>query len=225
MRQTWHDLLFMHWPIAPARLRPLVPQALDLDLYDGQAYVAVVPFWMSDIRGRFLPAIPGLNRFPEVNVRTYVRYKGEVPGVYFFSLDAASKLAVWSARAAYRLPYFHAAMSVGMDSEILEYSSHRLEDPQPAVFRGRYRPISPPCRRENGSLEHFLTERYCLYTARRRRVARAYIHHLPWPLQDAEAEIDLNTMAQASGIELPATRPLLHFSRMLQVLVWWPRQA
>ena len=226
MKQTWHDLLFAHWAVAPETVRPLVPAQLELDLFGGQAYVAVVPFWMSGIRGRWAPPLPGLSRFPELNVRTYVRY-GDVPGVYFWSLDAANQIAVWSARAAYGLPYFHAAMSIKSLGEDFEYSSRRLglKHARPAEFHGRYRPVAPPRRREPGPVEYFLTERYCLYTVREGQVARVYIHHLPWPLQDAVAEIESNTMAQAAGITLPDSRPLLHFARELEVLVWWPQRA
>jgi uncharacterized protein YqjF (DUF2071 family) len=225
MKQTWHDLLFMHWAMAPEKIRPLVPPALDLDLYDGQAYLAVAPFWMSGIRSRFLPPMPGLNRFPELNVRTYVRYRGNVPGVFFFSLDAGNLTAVRAARSFYGLPYFHAEMSVKSLGENYEYVSRRLQDPRPAEFRGRYRPVSAPRPREKGSLEHFLTERYCLYAVRGPQVSRACIHHLPWPLQDAEADVERNTMTAAAGIDLPATKPLLHFSREIEVLVWWPQRA
>ena len=224
MRQIWHDLLFMHWVVPPERILRSVPPGLDLDLYDGQAYIAVAPFWMSGIRSRFLTPLPRLNRFPELNVRTYVRYK-DVPGVYFFSLDAGNRTAVWAARTAYSLPYYYAEMSVKSLGENYEYRSRRLQDPLPAEFRGRYRPISLPRRRDPESLEYFLTERYCLYTLRDREICRAHIHHLPWPLQDAEAEIELNTMTQASGIDLTGGRPLLHFARELEVLVWWPERA
>lgn len=125
----------------------------------------------------------------------------------------------------YHLPYFHAGMTIRSAGQTYEYSSRRLQQPQPAEFHARYCPISAPRQREKGSLEYFLTERYCLYTVHRRTVRRAYIHHLPWQLQDAEAEIEINSMAQASGIELPATKPLLHFSRLLEVLVWWPEKV
>jgi uncharacterized protein YqjF (DUF2071 family) len=226
MKQTWHDLLFAHWAMAPEIVRRLVPAQLELDLFGGQAYVAVVPFWMSGIRGRWAPPLPGLSRFPELNVRTYVRYR-DVPGVYFWSLDAANQVAVWSARLAYGLPYFHAEMSIKSLGENFEYSSRRLrfKDARPAEFHGRYRPVAPPQRREPGSVEHFLTERYCLYTVNDGQVAWAFIHHLPWPLQDAVAEIESNSMALAAGITLPDSRPLLHFARELEVLVWWPKRA
>jgi uncharacterized protein YqjF (DUF2071 family) len=223
IKQRWHDLLFAHWLLAPEKLRPLVPQELELDLREGTAYVAVAPFWMSGIRGRLAPPLPFFYKFCELNVRTYVRYKG-VPGVYFFSLDAASLPAVVGARTVYKLPYRHAAMLIRSSGESFEYSSSRLEPPRPANFQARYRPVSAPRVREKGSLEYFLTERYCLYTVDHGQVRRAYIHHMPWQLQDAEAEFDVNTMALAAGIELPETKPLLHFSRNIDVLAWWPEK-
>lgn len=222
--QRWHDLLFAHWPLAAERVRSLVPPQLELDLFGGKAYIAVAPFHMSGIRARFLPPLPGLSRFPELNVRTYVRYQG-IPGVYFFSLDAGSLPAVWGARAGYGLPYFHAEMSVTTGQSQIEYRSRRLQEPRPAEFLGRYWPISEARQRGKNSLEYFLTERYCLYAIRGGKVFRAYIHHLPWPLQDAEAEIEVNTMAQAAGIELPKTTPILHFSRFIEVLIWWVKPA
>jgi len=223
MKQKWHDLLFAHWPLPPEKIRGLVPQELELDLRDGSAWVAVAPFWMSGIRARLSPQLPFLSKFCELNVRTYVRCKG-VPGVYFFSLDAASFPAVLGARAAYKLPYFHAAMLVRSSGESFEYTSSRLQEPRPADFHARYWPTSPPRVRDKSSFEAFLTERYCLYAVDKGHVLRAYIHHLPWQLQDAEAEFDRNTMAQASGIDLPDTKPLLHFSRTLEVLIWWPEK-
>jgi hypothetical protein len=224
MKQKWHDLLFAHWALPADALRALVPRELELDLYDGSAWVAVAPFWMSGIRGRHLPPLPFFSKFCELNVRTYVRYKG-MPGVYFFSLDAGSLPAVLGARATYKLPYFHAAMLVRSAGEEFEYSCRRLQMPRPANFHGRYRPVSSPRVREKGTVENFLTERYCLYTVHRGSVLRAYIHHAPWQLQDAVAEFEINTMAQAAGIMLPESEPLLHFSREIEVLVWWPEKV
>jgi uncharacterized protein YqjF (DUF2071 family) len=224
IKQRWHDMLFAHWPLAPEKLRPLVPPELELGLREGTAYVAVAPSWMSGIRGRLAPPLPFFYKFCELNVRTYVRYKG-VPGVYFFSLDAASLPAVVGARTVYKLPYRHAAMLIRSSGESFEYSSSRLEPPRPANFQARYRPVSAPRVREKGSLEYFLTERYCLYTVNHGQVRRAHIHHMPWQLQDAEAEFDVNTMALAAGIELPETKPLLHFSRNIDVLAWWPEKV
>jgi uncharacterized protein len=153
----------------------------------------------------------------ELNLRTYVSYGGK-RGVYFFSLDAASRLAVWTARTTYKLPYFFAKMDVQETTGFIQYKSSRQSGS--ADFRARYRPVKPVELRRPGSLEHWLTERYCLYTVNRGVVYRAEIHHQQWPLQDAEAEILENTMASASGIPLPAIPPLLHFSKKIDVLIW-----
>jgi len=161
MAQTWDDLLFMHWPVAPDALRALVPAQLELDLWVGQSWVAVVPFWMSGVRARGTPSVPRLSCFPELNVRTYVRHRNK-SGVYFFSLDAASLPAVHAARALYHLPYFHARMSAKTQGDAVEYSSQRKR--AAAEFRGVYRPVADVELRKRGSIEHWLTERYCLFT-------------------------------------------------------------
>lgn len=217
MEQVWNDLLFAHWPVSPETLRPLVPQQLPLDTYEGQCWIGVVPFWMSGVQPRGIPEIPGLSRFPELNVRTYVTLGGK-PGVYFFSLDAGSRLAVWGARAFYHLAYFYAEMSVEPAGNEFAYRSSRRGSN--AELRARYAPHSAIRLRAPGTLEHWLTERYCLYTAHRARIYRCEIHHAPWPLQDASAQISANTMASAAGIHLPHAPPLLHFSKRQEVLVW-----
>jgi len=217
LAQTWHDLLFAHWPIDPLTLRALVPPQLALDLFQGRCWIGVVPFWMSHIHARGLPPLPGLSRFPEINVRTYVILGGK-PGVYFFSLDAANLAAVWAARAFYRLPYFHARMSAKIQNKWIVYSSKRQK--QSAEFYGRYRPANAVELADPGTLEHWLTERYCLYTVAGSEVFRAEVHHQPWPLQTAEAEIESNTIASAAGLPEFDRDPLLHFSRKLEVIVW-----
>jgi uncharacterized protein YqjF (DUF2071 family) len=222
MAQSWHDLLFAHWPIAPEAMRPLIPPQLELDTFDQQCWVGVVPFWMSGVRARGLPAIAGTSCFPELNVRTYVVCEGK-PGVYFFSLDAANRLAVRSARLLFHLPYFHAEMRSEDTGEEISYRSRRKNGD--AEFQGRYHPVNSVALRDKGTLEHWLTERYCLYAAVRRKVYRGEIHHLPWPLQDASAEITVNTMAAAAGITLPDTKPLLHFAKRLDVLIWLLRRV
>ena len=222
MEQTWHDLLFAHWPVAPEAMRPLVPPQLALDLFDGRSWIAVTPFHMSGVRARWLPRLPGLSSFPELNVRSYVTYRGKA-GVYFFSLDAASRSAVWSARKTYRLPYFFAHMNVEERDGWFHYRSSR--EAGPAELRAQYRPTQPVELRTPGTLDHWLTERYCLYTVSRGTVYRAEIHHEPWPLEDAEAEFRTNSMASAGGIELPALSPLLHFSKKLEVLIWPLKKA
>jgi uncharacterized protein YqjF (DUF2071 family) len=222
MEQTWHDLLFAHWPLPPSAVRPLVPPQLTLDTFDGQCWVGVAPFRMSGIRGRGLPPLPGLSRFPELNLRTYVTFGGKA-GVYFFSLDAANLPAVWAACAFFHLPYFHAVMKSEQRGGVIHYHSRRRH--ASAEFRGHYAPTAEVQLRKWGSLEHWLTERYCLYTTQKNQVYRAEIHHLPWPLQDAEAEFETNNVAAAAGIMLPEVAPLLSFAGTLEVLIWPLRRA
>jgi len=213
MIQRWHDLCFLHWPLAAGDVRPLVPAGLDLDLFEGRAWLGVVPFRMSGIRLRGLPPLPGAHAFPELNVRTYVT-DGVNPGVWFLSLDAASRLAVAVARRFFHLPYHHARMSCREEDGWVRYASRRGG----ASFEGRYRAAGPVHLAAPGTLEHWLTERYCLYArAPDGRVYRGDIAHDPWPLQGAEAAIVTNTM---SPLPLPATPPLAHFARFLDVRVW-----
>jgi len=223
MTQTWHDLLFAHWPVAVAALRDVIPPALELDLFDRQGWLGVVPFHMTNVAPRGVPALPWVSAFPELNVRTYVRAYGK-PGVYFFSLDATSPLAVAVARAVFRLPYFQASIDVDVDAAGIRYHCRRTaRGAAPAEFRARYRPAGPAHAAAPGSLEYFLTERYCLYTVDgRARVRRLEIHHLPWALQQAEADIEANTMAGAAGIRLASTAPLLHFARRQDTIAWAP---
>src|SRR5262245_16832007 len=220
MAQTWLDLLFMHWPIPVEAMRGAVPAALPLDTYDGQAWIAVVPFRMTGVRPRLIPSVPRLSAFPELNVRTYVTLDNK-PGVYFFSLEAGNPLAVEIARSWFHLPYFHAEMSLQDDGDI-HYQSHRIhQNAAPANFRGTYRPVGEVYHSRRGSLEHWMTERYCLYTIdSQQHVYRGEIHHLQWPLQPAEAQIEVNTMVQPHGLMLPDVPPVLHFARRLQVAVW-----
>jgi uncharacterized protein YqjF (DUF2071 family) len=228
MTQTWHDLLFAHWPVSAGSLRDKIPAGFELDLFEGQAWVAVVPFTMTNVAPRGVPALPWVSAFPELNVRTYVRVGGK-PGVYFFSLDAGNPLAVGVARTLAHLPYYSAAMQADSADEPawIGYSSRRTAaSAPPAEFVGRYRPIGAPREPVAGTLEHFLTERYCLFTVDRSAHAiRLDIHHPPWPLQDAEAELTVNTMAEASGILLPAVAPLLHFSKRQDMVAWAPTAA
>lgn len=223
MAQTWHDLLFAHWPIAVGKIRPLIPPALKIDTHDGQGWIGVVPFRMTGVRPRGLPPIPWISAFPEINLRTYVELNGK-PGVYFFSLDAANPLAVWLARKWFRLPYFYAEMSLTIDRDNIRYASRRRRktDP-PAEFKGGYRPVGGVFQARPGSLEHWLIERYCLYAADfRGTIFCSDIHHAPWPLQLAEMECEINTMANPHGISLGINPRLIHFAKKQDVLVWPP---
>lgn len=226
MTQRWNDLLFAHWRVPSAELAPLLPEGLQPDTYSGSAWLGVVPFWIDRIKFRGLPTIPGAHRFPELNLRTYVRepHSG-ARGVYFFSLDARNLLAVAAARTLYHLPYYWAEMHLEQRSEReFAYYSRRRFTGRPVIFSARYRGLGPTRKlteNRNGSLEYFLTERYCLFSRNRAGVlVRANIHHVPWPLEYAEADIERNDLAEAIGIELPDEEPVLHYSRRMAVYVW-----
>jgi uncharacterized protein YqjF (DUF2071 family) len=221
MGQTWTELLFAHWSVAPEALEAVVPAELPLDTFDGRAWIGVTPFRVRNLRLRATFPVPVLSSFGEINVRTYVNVQ-EKPGVYFFSLDAATALGVAAARRFYRLPYFRARMAIERDEREVRYASEResSDAPAPAAFRGRYRPVGEVFRASPGSLDYWLIERYCLYTLDdRRRVLRTEIHHPPWRLQSAEADIAANTMAAEVGLELD-DEPLLHYAERQDVVFW-----
>jgi uncharacterized protein YqjF (DUF2071 family) len=227
MAQTWRNLLFAHWPLSPRVLRPLIPAGLTLESFESQAWVGITPFVITGLRPRAMPALPGVSQFPEINVRTYVTAGGK-PGVFFFSLDAGSALAVAAARALYSLPYFRARITVRAAARGgITYSSRRTHRGAPrAEFSAEYRPTGDAALARAGTLDHWLTERYCLYAVDGRGgLHRAEIHHPPWPLQPAEAEIRRNTMTEGPGFELPDVAPLLHFARRLDVQVWPPERV
>jgi len=224
MAQSWHDLLFAHWQVDRTVLRSLLPSQLQVDTFEGHTWLAVVPFRMTGVRLRGTPALPWLSAFPELNVRTYVTYDGQ-PGVWFFSLDAGNAPAVAVARAWFHLPYFRARMICVEREGWIHYQSERTHRGAPSgSLEGRYCPIGKVFFAQNGTLEYFLTERYCLYTTDERGgIIRGEIHHLPWPLQCAGAELAHNSMAESLGIALDS-KPILHFARRQDVLVWSPRQ-
>jgi uncharacterized protein YqjF (DUF2071 family) len=224
-RMRWLDLLFAHWPVPVGALGPLIPDGLELDTFEGEAWLGIVPFRMADLAPRFVPALPGPGAFPELNVRTYVR-RGERRGVWFLSLDAGSRLAVEGARVAFHLPYYRARMSARTEAGWVEYRSARIDRRgSAAAFDGRYRPVGPAALALAGSLEDFLTDQRGLYAADGAgRLSWSAIRYAPWPLQPAEAEIRTNTMVAAHGIEVPLVAPLLHFAKRLDVNGWWPRR-
>lgn len=226
MAQSWRDLLFAHWRIPVEALRPLVPGELELETWDGSAWLGIVPFSMAGVRPRGVPALPCLSAFPEINVRAYVRAEGK-PGIWFLSLDAANSVAVALARRAFHLPYFHAEMKQSSADGWTGYQSRRRHHgAPPAEFEARYRPDGPTHRAEPGSLEHFLIERYCLYALDSRgRLLRRDVQHAPWQVQPAQAEISVNSMASCHGLHLPDEPPLLHYSRRIDVLIWRGRKV
>ncbi len=221
MGQTWEDLLFAHWPVPAAELRRVLPPQVPLDEHDGTAWLGVTPFEVRGLRGRLTPPAPLASRFGEVNVRTYATVDGK-PGIWFFSLDAASWAAVAAARRTYRLPYHRARMRIARDGAGVRFASERVPaDAPPAALDLDYAPTGPVFNARAGSLEHFLTERYCLYTLDAAgRLLRADIHHPPWPLQTATATVRDNTMAAPLGLALDRDPPLLHYAARQDVVVW-----
>ena len=217
LSMRWHDVLFLHWPIRPDLVRPLIPRVLELETFDGWCWIGVVPFRMSGVRPRYVP-IP--LAFPELNVRTYVRTSGR-SGVWFFSLDAANCLAVRAARWL-GLPYYDAEMALEGKAEVVHYKSVRVHDKAtPAEFIGSYQPSGPVYHALGGTLDHWLTERYCLYGALKpERIVYGEIHHPPWRLQAAEMELHANTMVKPLGIQIPDTKPICHFARYQEVVAW-----
>jgi uncharacterized protein YqjF (DUF2071 family) len=198
-------------------LRPLVPAALELDEITGTAWVGVIPFHMSGIARRPFPPIPGTSTFPELNVRTYVRL-GDRAGVWFFSLDAGNRLAVWVARRFFSLPYFYADMRTRRVGRGVEYGSRRPSGPS---FGAYYEPTGTPTPSPPGSLTHWLTERYCLYSGRPDgQLCCADIHHAPWSLQPATIELRQNEMLSALGLPPSGPPAQIHFAERLEVVVW-----
>jgi uncharacterized protein YqjF (DUF2071 family) len=222
MHQDWGKLLFMHWRMDEKSLRPLIPERLTIDIFDGTAWIAVTPFTMWDIRAfpPYLPPVPGLSSMHELNVRTYV-HLDNVPGVWFFSLDANSSVAVLTARSFFHLPYYTAEMSLEEEGDTINYSSSRTHGDAPQARleakwkTGETLPYSHP-----GSLEFFLTERYCLYAAHKQKLYRSRIFHEPWPLRTASLSSLDSTMIESHGLPTPQDDPLLHYAEEISVDIW-----
>jgi len=220
LRQTWSQLSFLHWEVPAERLAQLLPPGLTLDTYEGRAFVGLVPFTMSGIRPPFLPALPWLSAFHETNVRTYVRVPGHEPGVYFFSLEAANPVAVLLARSLWRLPYQHARMTIASQGASHEYRSERLwPGPRPARSHVRVSVTGGVAPARQGSLEHFLVERYWLYTGAGDRISKGRVHHTAYPLQPASALWVDENLVSSAGIERPDSTPLAHFASGVEVWV------
>lgn len=221
MEQGWYDLLFAHWEAPWSQIRGMVPEPLEVDTYNGSPWVSITPFRLT-MRPRGIPAIGRVWSFAEMNFRTYVRYQDK-PGIFFFSLDAASLLAVSGARVLYRLPYFHARMEISREGSRFKYISRRMGRQE--MFAVEYEPVSETFNAAPGTLSHWLAERYCLYVADGRRAWRAEIHHAPWPLQNARAEIARNTLPEGIGFSLGAHPDLVQYAAREEVLIWPLRPA
>jgi uncharacterized protein len=215
MGQSWERLAFLHWPVDAAALAAVLPAGVEPDEYDGSGWIGVTPFEVHSFRLRLTLPAPLISTFPEINVRTYVTSEGK-PGIWFMSLDTSSRLAVHAARTAYRLPYHHASQDVKRRGAWVDFASQRDD----ARFAAHYRPSGPVHQAQPGSFEHFMAERYCLYTVDEQlQLLRGDIHHCPWPLQPAEVEIAENTMARPYGIELTG-EPRTHYAERLDVVFW-----
>jgi uncharacterized protein YqjF (DUF2071 family) len=226
MRHRWAHLLFLHWPVAADELRRLVPPELDVDTFEGQAYVGLVPFTMTGVRPVWSPPVRGLSSFHEVNVRTYVHRYGEDPGVWFFSLDAANRFAVAVGRTFWKLPYHFARMGLIRDGNGIFYRSERLwPGPSPASCSLRYEPKGTPGGARAGTLEQFLIERYVLYTRRGSRLWMGRVHHAPYPLQGAEVHELSEDLIAAAGILVPDQPPLAHYAEEVRVRVYGLRSV
>ena len=221
MRMKWHDLLFMHWPVEKSQIEKHLPSGLEVDLYEGQAWIGIVPFWMSGVGVRWTPNIPYLSRFPELNVRTYVTIDDK-PGVWFFSLDATNRVAVRGARYLFNLPYMDARITWERQADWIHYCSDRTHRGEPAAnLECEYRPLGKPFETSAGSLVHWLTARYCMYMAdSQSKIYRGEIDHHPWQLRDAQAIIHRNSMTDWLGIDLPNSAPLCHFASKTKVIAW-----
>lgn len=228
MHQSWRDLMFLHWAVPAEAIRPLVPARLDLDLFEGRAYVGLVPFTMRGVRPVGFPPVWGLSRFHETNVRTYVHFRGQDPGVWFFSLDAANPVAVRLARSIFHLDYHHARMFLerertgptGASGPIVYAGTRRRPGPVPASYLIRAEACGPVQPARPGTLEHFLAERYLLYTIWRDRIYQGQVHHVPYPLRAARVLAFDETMLAAAQIKRPAERPLAHFASGVDVEVF-----
>jgi uncharacterized protein YqjF (DUF2071 family) len=216
--QTWEDLLFAHWPVALDELRVHVPDELEIELHDGRAWLGITPFRMTGLRARGMLPLPGLSSFLELNVRTYVHAADGKPGVWFLGADTSNRFVAAASRRLAMLPYFHARMSLEHCDGWIEAECVRMGE-RGRVFSGRYRAAGEVFNAQPGSLEWFLTERYCFYTTDAHGVLyRGENHHGPWSLQRAEAELDLTTIAP---LALDGT-PLCHFSARQDAVLWSP---
>ncbi|MCA0971183.1 DUF2071 domain-containing protein [Halobacillus litoralis] len=220
MHQTWEELVFMHWPVPEEMLRPHIPKAFELDLYDGQAWIAVVPFRMNHIHFKGMPPVQFGNHLLELNVRTYVTFKGE-PGVYFVTLDANHPLGVFLARTLFGLPYVHASIQLKQTPSRFSYVSRRTHKGYPtAHFHASFLTTSPPIPSEPGSLIYWLTERYCLWVTRGNSVYKGPIYHKNWSLQKAEADIYTNQLMDFLPSRLFKKPPMTYYSKSLETFIF-----
>lgn len=219
MYQSWDSLTFLHWKYPASAVQPLIPAGLELELYDGAAWVGLVPFVLRGVRVEGLPRLPGFGAFPETNVRTYVRGPDGVTGVWFFSLDAARLTAVIGARTGFGLPYFWAKMNVNVQPGVVAYASRRIWPGPPAAMSAEIEPGEqiPPERLT--SFDHYLTARFRLISVRRGACVSSRVEHAPWPLRRARLLRLEQNLVEAAGLPAPAGPPVIHYSEGVAVRV------
>jgi len=218
--QNWVNLTFMHWEVDPELLRKYVPEDLEIELFDGKAYVGTIPFRMEKVRPRNLPSISFISNFPEFNIRTYVSKNGK-SGVFFLTLDAQSQVTCMYAPLAYGLPYRYAKCEhYANDNGGYIWKSERKSDG--VKLEGETTTKGSLVKAKKGSLEEFLFERYCLYVSKKNLTYIAYTCHEPWEYQEAEVKIKVNSLTDSYGlgIENPLNPDLVHFSKGVEVLTW-----
>ncbi|MFD1707513.1 YqjF family protein [Siminovitchia sediminis] len=218
MRQVWNNVLFLHWPVPPERLRPFIPSALEIDMYERTAWIGIVAFQMKGIYFRGLQSISVVPPFAEMNVRTYVTNNGK-PGVFFMTLDVNDWASLNIAKRWYRLPYSPAAITILKSGETFYYKNNRKRSS--AEFYGNCTPVPGEYFPEEGTLDHWLTERYCFYTTDNKyNIYCGEIHHLPWPLQKAEITIDRNTLFSQFHLDLSHLQPIANYSKGVESFMW-----
>lgn len=220
MHQTWQNLLFLHWPIDPVLLRPHIPMRLEIDTFEGKAWIGVTPFAMTDVHLTAIPPIPGLSSLLELNVRTYVHLNGK-PGVWFFSLDASKLLPALAARVLFMLPYYIAEMKFLQNAGEYQFFSKRSAGTA-AEFEAGWKTGVRLRDPDVHSLAFFLVERYALYAGSSDNLTMARIYHHPWILEEVSALQHRSSMIAALSLPEPEDPPLAHFSKGVSVEVWEP---
>jgi uncharacterized protein YqjF (DUF2071 family) len=212
--QTRRDVLFAHWRVDIAELARLLPPDLPLDTYEGEAWLGMVPFGLANLRLRGLPPVPRLS-FGQLDIGTYVTFEGR-PGIWLCSVDVSNPLLLEAAKRVHRLPAYRARISSICRPDVHGYTRTSEVRREGLSFEARYREAGEPFAAEPGSLDHFLTERYCIYTADGGRLYRAELHHAPWRLQRAEGTIESCTIAPVALED----EPHLLYSAAQDVLIW-----
>jgi hypothetical protein len=219
LSQEWRYLTFLHWIVDSKNIRPYLPDNLELDTYNGKAYVSTIPFLMKNVRPRFLPSIYGISTFPEFNIRTYVKHKNKT-GVFFLTLDAQSIITCLFAPYAYGLPYRYSSGRIESIEKAYLWQSKRLSDQ--VEIKGQCKPLGKSMRAAKGSIEEFLFERYCLFTLHKKKLCMAYVAHKPWIFKSGDSQLNINSLTESYnlGIKNSLKPDLVHISNGVKVKTW-----